>query len=115
MATFLYKTALGLLLLQTPASDSPPRPQQDSLRASVWARILADSTDASAWLDFGRYYLQRSAEYHAHKTRVDSAWAHATLDSAQLAFDRAARLSPGTRTADSARVFRVAPDPYRRR
>ena len=38
---------------------------------------------------------------------VDTAWAHATLDTAQLAFERAARVSAGTRTADSARVYRV--------
>src|SRR5262245_16485109 len=102
MATFLYKAAFGLALLQTPA---PP----DSLRAELWARVTADSTDGPAWLELGRFYLQRSAEYHAHRKPVvvDTVAAHGTLDTAQVAFDRAIRWSPGTRTADSARVFRV--------
>ena len=117
MGTFLYKAAVGLLLVQnppapptSPAPAGPPAPPaQDSARASVWARVTADSADGSAWLDVGRYYLQLSEEYHAHKKPVvvDTVLAHAILDTAQLAFDRSARLSPGTRTADSARVFRV--------
>lgn len=104
MATFLYKAALGLLVLQ-----SPPAPSPDSLRAELWARVTADSTDAPAWLELGRFYLQRAGEYHAHKkpAAVDTVAAHATLDTAQLAFDRAIQWSPGTRTADSARVYRV--------
>jgi hypothetical protein len=102
MATFLYKAALGLLLAQSP---TPP----DSLRAELWARLSADSTDGPAWLALGRVYLERGAAYHAHRkpVPVDTIAAHATLDTAQLAFDRAIRWSPGTRTADSARVFRV--------
>jgi hypothetical protein len=102
MGTFLYRAALGLLLVQSPQP-------QDTARAGVWARVMADSTDGSAWLDVGRYYLQLGADYHAHKKpmAVDSAWAHGVLDTAQQAFERAARLSTGTRTADSARVFRV--------
>lgn len=102
MATFLFKAALGLLLAQSPGSP-------DSLRAELWARVTADSTDAAAWLELGRLYLERSAEYHAHRKPVpiDTVVAHGTLDTAQLAFDRALRWSPGTRTADSARVFRV--------
>lgn len=102
MATFLYKAALGLLLAQSP---TPP----DSLRAELWARLSADSTDGPAWLALGRFYLERGAAYHAHRRPVpiDTIAAHATLDTAQLAFDRAIRWSPGTRTADSARVFRV--------
>jgi hypothetical protein len=101
MAIFLCKAALGLLLLQIP----PP----DTGRAGLWARVTADSTDGPAWLELGRYYLQRNAAYHAHKrpTPVDTVAAHATLDTAQMAFDRAVQWSPGTRTADSARVFRV--------
>jgi len=100
MGTFLYKAALVLLL------QSPDR---DTVRAALWARVAADSTDGPAWLELGRAYLQRSADYHAHKkpTPVDTVFAHATLDTAQMAFDRAAKWSPGTRTADSARVFRV--------
>lgn len=102
MATFLYKAALGLLLAQSP---TPP----DSLRAALWARLSADSTDGPAWLALGRVYLERGAQYHAHRKPVpiDTIAAHGTLDTAQLAFDRAIRWSPGTRTADSARVFRV--------
>jgi hypothetical protein len=102
MATFLCKAALAVLLAQSP---SPP----DSLRAALWARVMADSTDAPAWLALGRFYLQRGAEYHAHRgpVPVDTVAAHGTLDTAQLAFDRALRWGPGTRTADSARVFRV--------
>jgi hypothetical protein len=90
---------LGLALAQSPL------PRTDSL----WARVAADSTDGPAWLELGRAYLQRGAEYHAHRkpVPVDTVWAHATLDTAQLAFERAARWSAGTRTADSARVFRV--------
>lgn len=90
---------MGLALAQSPL------PRTDSL----WARVAADSTDGPAWLELGRAYLQRGAEYHAHRkpVPVDTVWAHATLDTAQLAFERAARWSAGTRTADSARVFRV--------
>ena len=101
MGTFLCKAVLGLLLVQSP----PP----DSVRAGLWARVNADSTDGPAWLELGRAYLQRGVEYHAHKkpVPVDTVWAHATLDTAQLAFERSARWSAGTRTADSARVFRI--------
>jgi hypothetical protein len=95
MATFLFSAA-ALFMLQSP-------------QQSVWARVTADSTDASAWLELGSVYLQRAAEYHQHKKPVivDTVWAHATLDTAQSAFERAARLSVGTRTADSARVYRI--------
>jgi len=77
--------------------------------AELWARVTADSTNGPAWLELGRAYLQRGAEYHAHKKpmTVDTVWAHATLDTAQLALERAARFTTGTRTADSARVYRV--------
>jgi hypothetical protein len=102
MATFLFKAVLGLALVQNPAPA-------DSLRAELWARVTADSTDGSAWLELGRFYLQRGGEYHAHRqpTPVDTVAAHGMLDTAQLAFDHAIRSSPGTRTADSARVYRV--------
>src|SRR3989442_6370292 len=101
MGTFLYKAAVALLLLQSP--------QPDSVRAGLWARVAADSSDGPAWLELGRLYLQRGADYHMHRkpVTVDTVWAHATLDTAQLACDRPARWSAGTRTADSARVFRV--------
>jgi hypothetical protein len=101
MATFLFKAALGLVLVQNP--------HPDTVRAGLWARVAADSTDGPAWLELGRVYLQRGADYHAHQqpAAVDTALAGATLDTAQLAFERAIQWSPGTRTADSARVFRV--------
>jgi len=104
MGIFLYKAASVLALMQ-----SPQNPHPDSLRAGLWAKVTADSTDASAWLELGLAYLDRNAGYHAHKrpVNVDTVMAHATLDTAQLAFERAARLSMGTRTADSARVYRV--------
>ena len=104
MGTFLSKAILGLLLLQGTQSPHP-----DSVLAGLWARVIADSTNGPAWLELGRAYLQRGAEYHAHKKpmTVDTVWAHATLDTAQLALERAARFSTGTRTADSARVYRV--------
>lgn len=99
MGIFLSKAVLGLALAQAPLTHTD----------SLWARVTADSTDGAAWLELGRAYLQRGAAYHAHRkpVPVDTAWAHAMLDTAQLAFDRAARWSAGTRTADSARVFRV--------
>ena len=101
MGIFLYKAAVALLLVQSP--------HPDSVRAGLWARLAADSTDGPAWLELGRAYLQRGADYHAHRkpVTVDTVWAHATLDTSQLAFERAARWSAGTRTADSARVYRV--------
>lgn len=106
MATFLCNALLGLTVLQSPP---PPSPQSDSGRAGLWARVATDSTNGPAWLDLGRAYLQRGVEYHLHKKPrpVDTVWAHALLDTAQLAFDRATRFSAGTRTADSARVYRL--------
>ena len=97
MGIFLCKAVLAVMLVQSPQHDS------------LWARVAADSTDGRAWLELGRAYLQRGAEYHQHKkpTPIDTVWAHATLDTAQLAFERAARFSTGTRTADSARVYRI--------
>jgi len=104
MGTFLSKAILGLVLLQ-----SPQNPSHDSVRAELWAHVAADSTNGPAWLELGRAYLQRGTDYHSHKKpmTVDTVWAHATLDTAQLAFERAVRFSPGTRTADSARLYRV--------
>jgi hypothetical protein len=101
MGIFLYKAAVALLLVQSP--------HPDSVRAGLWARVAADSTDGPAWLELGRAYLQQGADYHMHRkpTTVDTVWAHATLDTAQMAFERAARWTAGTRTADSARVFRL--------
>src|SRR5258708_6834863 len=101
MGIFLYKAAVALLLVQAP--------HPDSVRAGLWARVAADSTDGTAWLDLGRSYLQQAADYHTHRkpVTVDTVWAHANLDTAQAAFDRAARWSAGARTADAARVVPV--------
>jgi len=90
---------MAAVLLQSPAPDS--------LRATLWARVAADSTDGPAWLELGRLYLHMGADYHAHRRAADTVWAHAVLDTAQQAFARAERWSAGTRTADSARVLRV--------
>jgi hypothetical protein len=105
MGIFLSRAVLLAFMAQSPA----PPPHADSVRAELWARVSADSTDGPAWLELGRAYLQRNTEYHAHKkpVPVDTISAHGTLDTAQTAFERAARWSAGTRTADSARVFRV--------
>jgi hypothetical protein len=103
MGTFL-SSILAAAVLQSPVSDSS--------RSALWARVAADSTDAAAWLDLGRAYLHLGADYHAHKKSAggatsDTVRAHAILDTAQLAFAQSARFSAGTRTADSARVFRL--------
>lgn len=105
MGIFLSRVVLAAFMAQSPA----PPPRADSVRAELWARVSADSTDGPAWFELGRAYLQRNTEYHAHKkpVPVDTISAHGTLDTAQVAFERAARWSAGTRTADSARVFRV--------
>ncbi len=106
MGTFLYSAAVAALALQAPA------PATDSVRAALWARITADSTDAQAWLEVGRAYVQVVGRYHTHRTPAspplpDTAWARAALDTADQAFARAARFGRGTRAADSALVFRV--------
>ena len=90
---------MAVMLVQSPAPDS--------LRAALWARVAADSTDSAAWLELGRLYLRLGTDYHAHRQAADTVWAHAVLDTAQQAFAQAERWSAGTRTADSARVFRV--------
>jgi hypothetical protein len=109
MATFLCSGVLVALALQAPPALSPP--QSDSLRAALWGRVAADSTDGVAWLEIGRAYAQLAARYHAHRAvpppAPDTAWAGAALDTAEQAFARAARWSAGTRTADSAQVFQV--------
>ncbi len=101
MATFLYSAVVAALAFQAPA------PAADSLRAALWARLAADSTDAQAWLEVGRAYARVLDGYHTHRAPADTARARAALDTAEQAFARAARWSAGTRTADSAQVFRV--------
>jgi hypothetical protein len=107
MGTFLYSAGLAVLALQAP--PPAPRPAADSARAALWARISADSTDARAWLEIGRAYVQDVGSYHAHRAAApgDTGWARATLDTAELAFARASGYGRGTRAADSAQVFRV--------
>ena len=101
MGTFLFSAGLATLALQAPA------PPSDSIRAALWARVTADSTDAQAWLEVGRSYVRGVAGYHAHRAAADTVWARAVLDTADEAFARAARFGRGTRAADSAQVFRV--------
>lgn len=101
MAISLCSTAVLALALQAPAASS------DSLRAALWARAVADSNDGVAWLEAGRASARGVEAYHAHRAPADTAWARAALDSADQAFSRAARSANGTRTADSAQVFRV--------
>ena len=103
MATFLFNAAATALLLQAPA---PPAPT-DSVRAALWARAAADSNDGTAWLEAGRAYAGLLDGYHAHRGTSDTGWARAALDTADQAFARAVRSARGTRTADSALVFRV--------
>src|SRR2546427_12558183 len=101
METFLYRAALGLLVVQSPV----PAPHADTVRAGLWARVAADSTDGPAWLDLGRHYLQLG-DYHAHRKPVvtDTVWAHAQLDTAEQAFSRAAPRAARPRYAASRRV-----------
>src|SRR3989442_13976311 len=111
MGPFLYKAALGLLVVQSPV----PAPHADTVRAGLWARVAADSTDGPAWLDLGRHYLQLG-DYHAHRKPVvtDTIWAHAQLDTAAAAFARAARSGARTRTPRSAPAFPGSPFADRR-
>lgn len=101
MATFLSS---GVLALAVQVGTPTPTPV-DSLRAALWTRVSVDSTDARAWLALGRAYLELAALYHGHRTPVDSAGAHAILDTAESTLGRGARLSAGTPAADSARLY----------
>jgi hypothetical protein len=99
MATFLSSALAIAALLQAPA----PADSLDALRA----RVAADSDDAKAWFALGQGLVRLSSDYHAHRATSDTAWARAILDTADVAFAKAATLYPGTAAADSARVFRV--------
>ncbi|HEV8305453.1 MAG TPA: hypothetical protein VGQ25_10855 [Gemmatimonadales bacterium] len=101
MGTFLFSASVAALALQAPIAPA------DTLRAALWVRVATDSTDGAAWLEIGRAYTQLATAYHAHRAPPDTGWARAVLDTADLAFERAAHWSAGTRTADSAQVFRV--------
>lgn len=97
MATFLFS---GLLVALAGGAA-----QGDTLRAAWWARVAADSTDGQAWLGLGRSYLRLAAEYHTHRTPVDSSGARAILDTAEQTLASAVRWTAGTRAADSAQLF----------
>src|SRR5712691_705068 len=99
MATFL-SSALVVALLQ----GSLPR--GDTL-ASLRARVARDSGDAGAWFQLGLAYVRLAATYHRHVAEQDTTGTRAALDTADLAFTRAAALEPSTARADSARAFRV--------
>jgi hypothetical protein len=101
MATFL-SSALIVALLQAPSAA----PGGDTL-ASLRTRVARDSGDASAWFQLGLWLVRLAADYHRHAAGADTAGARAALDTADLAFARAAALEPNTARADSARAFRV--------
>lgn len=112
MATFLSSGLVAALALQTVAAPIPG--PGDTGRAALWGRVAADSTDGQAWFELGRVYVRLAEAYHQHRALPpsaafvpDTAWARAVLDTADLAFARAARLGAGTRTEDSAQVLRV--------
>src|SRR5947207_2442433 len=102
MATFL-SSALVLALLQ---GRPGPVAGVDSL-TPLRARVAQDSGDADAWFQLGLGLMQLAAGYHRHAEAIDTAATRATLDTADLAFTRAAALEPSTARADSARAFRV--------
>ena len=110
MGTFLYSVAVLAALAQAP--PAPPPSPSDSL-AALRERAARDSTDGAAWLLVGRGYLQLAEEAHGrvHRGEVDSAWARAALDTAEVALARAAALAGpvgASPAGDSARVLRVA-------
>ena len=76
-----------LLALQGPAPA-------DSL-AEWWRRVASDSTDAPAWLALGRAYVARAGAYHVDHVPGGERDAAAALDTASLAFARAAARPPG--------------------
>lgn len=99
MGISLFKGVLAALALQAPPADS--------LRTGLWARVAVDSTDGAAWFEIGRAYARIASGYHAHRAPPDTARTRAVLDTAEHAFTRAGHWSAGSRTADSALVFRV--------
>src|SRR5204862_6171360 len=101
MATFLF-SALVAVLLQAP----PSAPGGDTLM-SLRARVARDSGDAGAWFQLGLGLMRVAADYHRHVAGADTVGTRAALDTADLAFTRAAALEPSTARADSARAFRV--------
>src|SRR3989442_15060529 len=102
MATFLSSALLVALLQGRPG----PVAGADSL-AALRARVGQDSGDADAWFQLGLGLMRLAADYHRHAGATDTAATRATLDTADLAFTRAAALEPSTARADSARAFRV--------
>src|SRR3989442_4958452 len=102
MATFLSSALLVALLQGRPG----PVAGADSL-AALRARVAQDSGDADAWFQFGLGLMRLAADYHRHVGATDTAATRATLDTADLAFTRAAALEPSTGPADSAPAVRV--------
>jgi len=103
MATFL-SSLLAVTLWQAP--PLVPAPGADTL-APLRARVARDSGDADAWFQLGLGLLRTAADYHRHAVTGDTMGVRALLDTADLAFTRAAGLEPSTARADSARAFRV--------
>ena len=91
MAIFRCSLVLAALF------QAPPSPADTTV--VLWARVRADTTDASAWLQLGRAYLGRPVG-------ADTAATRAALDTADVAIVRALRLGTGALT-DSARTFRL--------
>src|SRR6266550_2211646 len=102
MATFLCSALVVALLQGRPG----PVAGVDSLTL-LRARVAQDSGDADAWFQLGLGLMRLAADYHRHAGATDTAATRATLDTADLAFTRAAALEPSTARADSARALRV--------
>src|SRR5256885_14800835 len=102
MATFLSSALVVALVQGRPGAIAVA----DSL-APLRARVAQDSGDADAWFQLGLGLMRLAADYHRHAGATDTAATRATLDTADLAFTRAAALEPSTARADSARAFRV--------
>jgi len=97
MGTFLFKALLAAALVQ----DSLALPR---------GRVARNPNDGQAWAALGHVYLDLLTADRSGKSRRDTVWTHAILDSADRAFARAAAAlgSVGVSPAgDSARVFRV--------
>ena len=99
MATFLFSALVAVLL------QAPP-PGGDTLML-LRARVARDSGDAGAWFQLGLGLMRVAADYHRPVAGADTVGTRAALDTADLAFTRAAALEPSTARADSARAFRV--------
>ena len=106
MAIFLSSLGLVAALAQVPTASPTPTAAPDS-GSALRSRIAQDSGDGSSWYLLGLALLRSDFEAHSHHTPGDTTTAQAVLDTADLAFRRAATLLAGTRRGDSARVFHV--------